>query len=81
MTFFLLKKKGNSYIKDRFPVECLVDRDTEYSHLVSAGCDALECPLPPCGHTNALFTSGGAKIKEGRDWLLSVYMQQQHGPW
>ena len=76
-----MRKRKKNYVKDGFSIEIIVDRDINYKDLLSSGCDALDCSPLPFGHTTALFTPGGAMIKESKDWSLSLYMHQHHrGP-
>ncbi len=76
-----MAKSRRGYVKEGIVMELIVGKDIDYQDLVMQSNVALELAKTPVGHAPALFTSGGALIKEQDDWTLGVYMRQQHrGP-
>lgn len=81
VTVCSMKKTNRGYVKDGMLIEIFVDRDTSYADLVSQLRATLELPQAPPGKSIALFTTGGAVIKNQEVWTLGAYMRQQHrGP-
>ena len=81
ITVCLMKRTKKGYVKDGMMIEIMLDKEISYEDLLLQCKVDLEAASPRADEAFALFTTGGALIKDVEGWTLQSYMQQQHrGP-